>query len=230
MASTPTSTHYKWGILGGFIGAVLMVLLMLAAGTSMDMPQAVLLRALGVGVLGIAPADFTGTMLGGLAIHLINGTFIIAPILAAVTLAVKRQLLVTDAKRGLWIGLLAGAVVYFVFGLPMLYLVMAPAAVKAVAFTMQLANGMTPAQAMPTVKAMLMSKIGYVAVAFFFAHLLYGASWGVLTGLGVSRASGGSSGRGAAAKMPQQFKCPACGATFATQQELMDHKSKAHLM
>jgi C2H2-type zinc finger len=230
MGKTQTSTYYEWGFLGGFVGAVLMVLFMLSAGMSMDLPQALLLRAIGVSVLGIAPADFTATMLGGLVIHLINGTFIISAILVAVTLAVKRQLLVTNARRGLWVGLLAGAVVYFVFGLPMLYLVMAPGAVKAVAFTMQLASGMTPTQAMPTVKAMLMMKIGYVAVAFFFAHLLYGASWGVLTGFGVSRAADSSSGAGTAVKASQQFKCPACGATFPTQQELMDHKAKAHPM
>ncbi|MDG6961394.1 MAG: C2H2-type zinc finger protein [Nitrososphaerota archaeon] len=247
-----TSTYYKWGILGGFVGAILMVLVMLAAGMSMGMPQALILRALGVGVLGIAPGDFMGTMLGGLVIHLITGTFIIASILVAVTLAVKRQLLVTNAGRGLGIGLLAGAVVYFVWGLPMLYLVMAPSAVKAVVATMGVSMTMA--------KGMLMAKIGYVAVAFFFAHLVYGATWGVLVGFGVSRASGkgGNGSRSAGSsqfKCPtcgaafasknelmehgkvhmsstpkQEFKCPACGATFASQQELMDHKAKAHPM
>ena len=227
-----------------------MVLFMLVAGMSMGMPQALLLRALGVGVLGIAPADFMGTMLGGLLIHLITGTFIIASILVAVTLAVKRQLLVTNAGRGLGVGLLAGAVVYFAWGLPMLYLLMAPSAVIAVVATMGVSMGMA--------KGMLMAKIGYVAVAFFFAHLVYGASWGVLVGLGVSRASGGGGSGGPSAgsgqfkcptcgatfasqselmehgkkhmqvKPAEQFKCPACGATFASQQELADHKSKAH--
>jgi hypothetical protein len=216
------STYYEWGLLGGFTGAVLMVLFMLAAGMSMGMPQALLIRALGVSVLGIAAASFTGTMIGGLAIHLITGTFIIASILVAVTLAVKRQLLITSARRGLGVGLLAGAIVYSVWGLPMLYLVMAPGAVKAVMATMGVSMAMA--------QGMLMMKIGYVAVAFFFAHLLYGASWGMLTGFGASRAAGSSSAAGAAAKTSQQFKCTACGATFATQPELMDHKAKAHPM
>lgn len=217
---TSTTTHYKWSFLGGFVGAVLMVLVMLAAGMSMGMPQALLLRALGVGVLGIAPGNFMGTMLGGLVIHLITGTFIIASILVAVTLAVKRQLLVTNAGRGLGIGLLAGAVVYFVWGLPMLYLVMAPGAVKAVVATMGVSMSMA--------KGMLMAKIGYVAAAFFFAHLVYGATWGALVGFGVSRASG-SGGSGSRRAGSSQFKCLACGAAFASRNDLMEH-AKAHTM
>lgn len=174
-----SSTYFRWSFLGGFVGAILMVVVMLIAGMSMGMPQALLLRALGVSVLGIAPGDFMGTMLEGLIIHLITGTLIIASILVGVTLAVKRGLLVTNAKRGLWVGLLAGAVVYFVWGLPMLYLVMAPGAVKAVVATM----GVSKAMAM----GMLSTKIGSVAAAFFFAHLIYGASWGTITGYGAGR-------------------------------------------
>ena len=62
-----------------------------------------------------------------------------------------------------------------------------------------------------------MMKIGYVAVAFFFAHLIYGVSWGAFTGLGASRVAKG-------------FRCDKCGATFGSQDELMDHARKAHPM
>lgn len=211
--------YLKWSFLGGFVGSILMVLFMSVAGMLLGTPKALLLRALGVGILGINPANFSATMLGGLIIHLVNGTLIISSVLLAITLIVKRGILIKNAKQGLLVGLLAGFFVYVIFGIAMLYLVMAPAAVKTVAFTMHLQGGMTPIQVMPNVKAMLMTKIGYVAIAFLFAHLIYGATWGALTGLGASRKGTGL-----------QFKCESCGASFNSQEELMDHAKRSHAM
>ena len=68
--------------------------------------------------------------------------------------------------------------------------------------------------------AMLMPALmgmGSMVAGSFVAHVIYGLVLGGVTAVAIPK--------GATA-----FKCPACGATFANQQELMDHRTKTHPM
>lgn len=81
----------------------------------------------------------------------------------------------------------------------------------------------------------------------FLAHIIYGLVLGGVASLAIPK--GGSSfkcptcgasfsskdelmqhGKVHMSAPKQEFKCPACGMSFSTQQELMDHKAKAHPM
>ncbi len=58
--------------------------------------------------------------------------------------------------------------------------------------------------------------MGVMVGGSFVAHLVFGLVLGGVTSFAIRKSA--------------SFKCPACGATFATEQELMDHKAKAHTM
>ncbi len=89
--------------------------------------------------------------------------------------------------------------------------------------------------------------MGSMVGGSFVAHVIFGLVLGGVTSLAVPKS--GSSykcpacgatfateselkehGKNHMSATPQQFKCPACGASFASQQELMEHKAKAHPM
>ncbi|MDE1852525.1 MAG: C2H2-type zinc finger protein [Thaumarchaeota archaeon] len=98
--------------------------------------------------------------------------------------------------------------------------------------------------------AMLMPALmgmGMMVAGSFVAHVVFGLVLGGVTSLAIPK--GGPSykcptcgatfgtqdelmqhGKKHMSSTPQEFKCPACGATFASQKELMDHKTKAHPM
>lgn len=175
--------YILWSLLGGFIGSWLMVLTMKAAGSILHMPPAVLLRAIGV-MLGADPANFGADFGLGLTVHLLLGTFVFTTAMLAVSLAVGWFFFIMSIGRGVIVGLIAGIILYFIWGLPFLMRAMAPAAVKAVAFTMQLPAGKTVPDIIPSVKRDLSMNLRYVAMFFFVAHVIYGVIWGLLTGVG----------------------------------------------
>ena len=243
------STYLKWGAVGGFAGAILMALVMMGATSAAGLGATAMICAMAAAVLGLPPNASATSIGAGLALHLIDG-IAIGLIVVGVTLAVKRGLQIKNAKSGLLIGLLAGFVVWLVFGLPVMLFVMPPSMVDALSMMMP-ANGMTQAQVMGEAMTMLQGMMGMLAGVFLIGHLIYGAALGTIVGYGVSRKTSTSQefkcptcgdafrtkdelmqhGKAHMSNTPkQEFKCPACGATFATQQELMDHKAQAHPM
>jgi len=203
---------------------------MMMATDAMGLGATALMCSMANAVLGLPPTGNIGTVMAGFMLHLVDGV-IIGVIVVAVTLGVKRGLLITNARKGLVVGLLAGFLVWLVFGLPVLVFMMPTPMVDALSMMMP-ANGMTQAQLMSESMMMLQGMMGQLAGVFLIGHLFFGAGLGLLVGYGASRkeraASMGTTGTQSAAG--QQMKCDACGATFKTQEELMEHVKKAHPM
>lgn len=212
------STYLKWAALGGLIGAILMGLVMMGATASMGLGYTAMLCAMAIAILGLNPAGGMATTIPGLMLHLIDG-IIIGVIVVAITLGVKRKLLITNTKNGLGVGLLAGFLVWLVFGLPILVFAMPPAMSQVAAMMMPVKAGMTMAQADAQAMMMLQGMMGELAGVFLVGHLVWGAALGTIVGFGVSR-------RGATSK--QGYKCNTCGASFNSQEELMSH-GKMHM-
>lgn len=225
-----SSTYLKLAALGGFAGAIVMALVMMGATGAAGLGATAMICAMAAAVLGLPPNGTPTSIGAGLALHLIDG-IIIGVIVIAITLGVKRGLLIRNAKRGLAIGLLAGFVVWLVFGLPIMLFVMPNSMVEALSMMMP-ANGMTAAQVMNEAMTMLQGMMGMLAGVFLIGHLFFGAILGVVVGYGVSRGNmtAGSASAGGQAKTPQQFRCDTCGAAFNSQTELMDHAKSAHTM
>ncbi len=180
------STYFGWGALGGFVGAILMGIVMMIAAAAMGVTPLIMMLAMGIGVLGLSPTGGMATAMGGLILHLFDGV-VIGLLLAAISFGVKRFLFIDSVRRGAYIGLLAGFLVWLVFGLPILLAVMPHAMVEAVAGPMAAAKGVPVSMVAPMVKAKLVSMMGAMAGAFLVAHLAYGLLWGVFIGYAVSR-------------------------------------------
>ncbi|MGI0085860.1 MAG: hypothetical protein ACREBQ_12335, partial [Nitrososphaerales archaeon] len=189
VSSLSNSTYLKWAALGGFVGAILMGLVMMGGTASMGLGFTAMMCAMAIAILGLNPAGGMATTIPGLMLHLIDG-IIIGLIVVAITLGVKRKLLITNTKNGLAIGLLAGFVVWLVFGLPILLFAMPPAMAQVAGMMMPMKAGMTMAQADAEAMMMLQGMMGQLAGLFLVGHLFWGAALGTLVGFGVSRHGG----------------------------------------
>src|SRR5712691_9209744 len=194
-ATVSSSTYLGWGVLGGLVGAALMGAVMMMATDAMGLGATAVLCSMANAVLGLPPNGSIGSVMAGFMLHLFDGV-IIGIIVVAVTLGVKRGLLITNAKKGLAVGLLAGFLVWMVFGLPILVFMMPTPMVDALSMMMP-ANGMTQAQLMTEAMTMLQGMMGQLAGVFLIGHLFFGAGLGVLVGYGASRRTH-SAPRGAA--------------------------------
>lgn len=180
------STYFGWAALGGFIGAIAMGIVMMIAAAVLGVTPLIMMLAMGIGILGLSPTGGTATAMGGLMLHLFDGV-VIGLILAAISAGAGKLLLVYNVRRGVYIGLLAGFLVWLVFGLPILLAVMPHAMVEAIAAPIAVAKGMPISAVAPMVQAKLMPMIGPIAGAFLVAHLAYGLVWGVFIGYGMMR-------------------------------------------
>ncbi|PSN98318.1 hypothetical protein B9Q11_02485 [Candidatus Marsarchaeota G2 archaeon ECH_B_SAG-F08] len=180
------STYFGWAALGGFVGAILMGIVMMIAAAAMGVTPLIMMLAMGIGVFGLSPTGGIATAMGGLILHLVDGV-VIGLILAAISFGVKRFLFIDSVKRGAYIGLLAGFLVWLVFGLPVLLAVMPHAMVVAIAAPIAAAKGVPISAVAPTVQSKLIPMMGPIAGAFLVAHLVYGLLWGVFIGYAVSR-------------------------------------------
>jgi hypothetical protein len=224
--SVTNSSYLRWGALGGLVGAVMMGVVMMMATGAMGLGYTAMLCSMANAVLGLPPNGSMGSVAAGLMLHVVDGVAI-GVIVLLVTLGVRRGLVMTNAKRGLAVGLLAGFVVWLVFGLPVLTYAMPTPMVDALSMMMP-ANGMTQAQVMSEAMTQLQGMMGQLAAVFLAGHLVFGAGLGVLVGYGVSRKS--QPAAGTVANGAHQLKCDACGAAFETQGELMEHAKKTHPM
>lgn len=225
------SSYLKWGAIGGLVGAILMGVIMMMSTDAMGLGATAMLCSMANAVLGLPPNGSLGSVMGGLLLHIVDGV-IIGVIVVAVTLGIRRGLLITNATRGLLVGLLAGFVVWLVFGLPILLYMMPTPMVDALSMMMP-ANGMTQAQVMSEAMTMLQGMMGQLAAIFLVGHLFFGAGLGLLVGYGASRganAAHAAAGRTQSAGGPGRYRCDTCGVTFSSQAELMEHAKKAHPM
>lgn len=205
---------------GGLIGAVLMALVMMGATQAMGLGFTAMMCAMAIAVLGLNPANAgsLSVIIPGLLLHLVDG-IVIGLVVVAITLGVKHKLLITNGKNGVLIGLLAGFIVWLIFGLPILLFAMPHPMAEVAAMMMPAKPGMTMAQAESEAMMMLGGMMGQLAGVFLIGHLLWGVSLGAIVGFGVSR-------RRSLSK--KEFKCPSCGASFNTQEELTAH-GKMHM-
>jgi hypothetical protein len=203
---------------------------MMMATDAMGLGATAVLCSMANAILGLPPNGSMGSVMAGFMLHLVDGV-IIGAIVVGVTLGVRRGLLITNAKKGLAVGLLAGSLVWLVFGLPILLFMMPAPMVDALSMMMP-ANGMTQAQLMTESMTMLQRMMGQLAGVFLIGHLFFGAGLGVLVGYGASRKAhpAPTGAAGTRATSAEQFRCDACGATFKTQTEMMEHVKKAHPM
>jgi hypothetical protein len=162
-----------------------MAVVMIAATTADGMGSTAMLCAMAAAVLGLPPNGSATSVTAGLSLHLFDGV-IIGLVVVGITLGVRRGLLIRDTRGGLFIGLLAGFLVWLVFGLPMLLYVMPSSMVDALSMMMP-ANGMTQAQVMSEAMTMLQGMTNQLAGVFLIGHLFYGAVLGAVVGYGVSR-------------------------------------------
>ena len=189
--------YLRWGALAGFLGGIGMALVMMIAGQALLGSGIAVVCSLGVAVFGGAPSNMATTV-GGLLIRLI-AAIVIGVVLAGFTLLVRSRvggrLAITNAKNGTGIGLLAGFVVWLVWGLPLMFVLMIPA-METVMMAMPM-NGMMPTQA--ELMMMLQSTLPSLMAAWFLAHLVYGGIWGAVTGFAADRRASLTSARASAA-------------------------------
>ena len=89
--------------------------------------------------------------------------------------------------------------------------------------------------------------MGMLVAGSFVAHVVFGLVLGGVTSLAIPKGSSSHKcptcgdtfgtqdelmqhGKRHMSSTPQEFECPACGAIFANQKELTDHKTKTHPM
>ena len=211
-----TSKGVVYGILGGFIGAIIL------GGVASMMPiNGVPFFVAAVMMMGIMGSMATAA---GWLMHLITG-LIIGAIFGVIVTKV-RQLQASNIARGLGFGAVAGIIVWIVFFVPM---------ASALASSMHMS---------------LMSMGATMIGGSFIGHLIFGLVLGGIVGVLVPKSSSSYKCDACGAtfgsreelmnhgkmhmksQQPQQqtFKCNACGATFNSQQELMDHAKKSHPM
>ncbi len=207
-------------VFAGLIGALVMGLVMTGILASMGLPALAMMMALGL-TIGLPVSGGTSTVMGGLAIHLFDGA-LLGLIGAGVTLGLRKWFFVDGVRKGFLVGLIAGIVLFVVFGLPVMMLSLEKSMVLAVSYYMAGSSGMPIAAVMPMVKQKLMGMLPSVLGAFFFVHLLLGITWGVILGAGASMfVSRERSGK-------NELTCPTCGMTFPTQPLLTQHANSAH--
>ena len=207
----PVSKALEAGLTGGLVGALVMAglaLMMPVNGQPFFVAAAMLM---GVGSMAVA---------AGWTLHLITGLIVGAIFGVAITKV--NAFRVTNIKRGLALGLGAGALVWAIFFLPLM-----------------MASGMA---------SMLGSMLMTMMVGSFAAHLVYGLILGGIVGVILPRAipvtvsAYTCSTCGASfsnqrelmqhvkihmtTKTASEYKCPTCGATFTSQTELMEHADK----
>lgn len=192
-------TFVLWGAIGGFLGALGMVVVMMVAGTMAGWPVT-MLGVIGFALMGGSPTAMA-TIAIGLTLHLIS-SIIIGVVLGAVGYGLLRsssalgKLSPVNPVRGVSTGILGGIVILLVYGLPMLMLMLKPALLK-IAMTMAAMQisamnpGMPPSQVATMAASMAQTMVGNMMpgmlAAFFIAHLVYGALVGVAIGFGVRR-------------------------------------------
>ncbi len=207
-------------VIAGLIGALVMGLVMTGILAAMGMPALAMMMALGL-TIGLPVSGGISTVMGGLAIHLFDGAFL-GLIGAGVTIGLKRWFFVDSAKKGILVGLLAGVVLFVVFGLPVMVLSLEKAMVLAVSYYVASSSGMPITAVMPMVQQKLMAALPSIMGAFFFVHLLLGLTWGIILGAGATLFVSGT------ARVKQDRACPVCGMSFPTEQALMQHGRTAH--
>ena len=179
------ASYLRWGALGGLLGGIGMAIVMMIAGQALLGSGIAVVGSLGVAVSG-GTASSMATIVGGLVIHLVAAS-LIGLVLAAVTLVarshVRGRLAITNAKDGTGTGLLAGLVVWLVWGLPLMSGLLVPAMEK-VMMSMPV-NGMLPTQA--ELMTMLQGVMLPLMAAWLVAHLVYGGIWGATTGYAAGR-------------------------------------------
>ncbi len=173
-------TYITYGAVGGFLGGIVLALVMMAAGQVLLGNGVAVVCSMGVALIGLQ-ATSTPTTVLGLVIHFV-AAILIGIVIAVLTLVVRNRargrLAITNAKNGTAVGLLAGFAVWLVFGLPLMFLLMIPAMTDILM--------MMPMNGMPVSGAEAMMMLQNVMVPFvaawFAGHLLYGAVWGATTG------------------------------------------------
>ena len=190
-------SYLRWAALGGLLGGIGMAVVMMVAGQALLGSGIAIVSSLGVAVFGGEPSNMATTV-GGLLIH-VSSSILIGVVIAALTLVVRNRfrgrLAITNAKNGAGLGLLAGFVVWLVWGLPLMFVMLIPA-METVMMAMPV-NGMMPTQA--DLMTMLQSVMMPLMAAWFLAHLVYGGIWGAVTGYAAGRRSALPGGRAAAA-------------------------------
>jgi DNA-directed RNA polymerase subunit RPC12/RpoP len=216
-----TSKGIVYGLLGGFIGAIILggiaSMMPINVGGGMSVPFFVA----AVMMMGIKGSMSTAA---GWIMNQITGLIIGA--IFGVMVTKVRQLQASNIGRGLLWGAVAGFIAWVIFFIPM-------------------ANALASSMGM-SLMGMGATMIG----GSFIAHLIFGLVMGGIVGALLPKSAGSYKCEMCGAtygsndelmnhsKMhmksgqPQQqgFKCSACGAPFNTQQELMDHAKKAHPM
>ncbi len=187
-----------WGAIGGFLGALGMLVVMMIAGNAAAWPVT-MLGVIGFAMTGGSPTAMS-TMAVGLVLHLISSVVIGAVLgtlgffLTRAGPVVNRFLAPVNLSRGATTGILGGIAVFLVYGLPMMMLMLEPALLKIATnmATMQIATmnpGMPSSQVAMMAASMAQTIVngmipGLIA-SFFVAHLVYGIVVGVTIGFGV---------------------------------------------
>ena len=177
------SSYLRWAALGGLLGGIGMAVVMMIAGQALFDSGIAVVCSMGAVLLGAQAAGTPPGTAAGFALHFV-ASIIIGVVVAVVTLALRHRFhgrfAIVNARTGTGVGLLAGFAVWLVWGLPLLFLVLAPAMVDVMGMMMPGANGMMMAE------EELSAGMGYLLVAWFLAHLVYGGIWGATTGYAAS--------------------------------------------
>lgn len=173
------NAYLRWGVVGGILGGIGMAVVMMIAGQVLFDSGVAVVCSMGAILLGPAVAGTPPGTAAGFALHFVAAA-IIGLVLAAVTLAVRGRvrgrLAITNTRNGTGVGLLAGFAVWVVWGLPLLFLLLAPAMVEVMGMMMPGAGSMM------MVQEELASKMGLLLGAWFLAHLVFGGIWGATSG------------------------------------------------
>ncbi len=176
-------SYLRWAALGGFLGGIGMAVVMMIAGQALFQSGIAVVCSMGAILLGAQVAGTPPGTAAGFALHFV-ASIVIGVVIAAVTLLVRSRLggrlAITNARNGTGVGLLAGFAVWVVWGLPLLFFLLAPAMVDVMGMMMPGASSMMMAQ------EELNANMGYLLAAWFVAHLVFGGIWGATTGYAAS--------------------------------------------
>lgn len=179
-------SYLRWAALGGLLGGIGMAVVMMIAGQVLFNSGIAVVCSMGAILLGAQAAGTPSGTGAGFVLHFVSSV-LIGVVIAAVTLAVRSRfggrLAITNVRNGTGVGLLAGFAVWVVWGLPLLFLLLAPAMVDVMGMMMPGASGMTMAM------AELNAAMGYLLAAWFVAHLVFGGIWGATTGYAASHSA-----------------------------------------
>jgi hypothetical protein len=180
----------RWGALGGFLGGVILALVMMAAGQVLLGDGVAVVCSMGVALIGLQ-ATSTPTTILGLGIHFL-AAILIGLVLAAIALVVRgrfaSRFAITNPRNGAMFGLFGGFLVWLVFGLPLMTFVLAPALVNVVGMMM-------PSNMMMGEEEARAALGGAPFIGAWFAgHLLWGLVWGTTLGFGAARKAAKTAG------------------------------------